>query len=139
MVDQIDQSENIVVSGCYLCTTTLYTATPDCIGCSSTQKCLCISEKFCCKSGAENYGFGMGDGKDGESDVCLLNLFCCNIGITKNIADPICRQDSQQCCCVGQAALPPADDIPPLIGALFLVCWSAAGVSGCAKKYSEVK
>lgn len=137
-MDDIDQSENPIVSGCYLCTTSLYMKTPECIGCASKQKCLCINEQFCCKSGAENFGVGLASDSS-ESDICLLNLFCCNVGLTKNIADPICRQDSQQCCCVGQAALPPDDNIPKLIAALFLVCWSEKGEKGCFKTWGTFK
>lgn len=138
MVDQIDQTDNLVWGGCYLCTNTLYFDTPDCIGCSGTEKCLCMREEFCCKAGAENYGFGLATDDD-KSDICLLKLFCLSIGLTSNIADPICRQDAQQCCFIGQAALPPADDIPPVIGTCLLTCWSKKGEAGCMKKYSEVK
>jgi len=138
MVDQIDQSNNLLWGGCYLCTNSLYFDTPDCIGCSSTQKCLCINEEFCCRAGADNFGVGMAS-DDPQNDICKLNLFCASIGLTKNIADPICRQDSQQCCFIGQAALPPADDIPKVIGTCLLLCWSEKGASGCMKKYSEVK
>jgi len=135
-MDQIDQTDNLVWSGCYLCTNSLYFDTPDCIGCSSKQKCLCLNEQFCCKAGADNFGIGL-DSSNEESDICLLNLFCMNIGLTSKIADPICRQDAQQCCIVGQAALPPDDKIPKLIGTCLLVCWSEKGVSGCMKKWGE--
>lgn len=136
MVD-VKQDDNLVWGGCYLCTNTLYFDTPDCIGCSGTEKCLCITEKFCCKMGADNFGIGLAK-EDKENDICLLNLFCLAIGLTSNIASPICRQDAQQCCFVGQAALPPADDIPKTIGTCLLTCWSEKGAKGCMKKYNEL-
>lgn len=137
-MDDINQTDNLVWGGCFLCTNTLYFDTPDCIGCSSKQKCLCIREQFCCKAGAKTFGIGLSK-EDSESEICLLNLVCLNVGLTSNLMDPICRQDSQQCCFVGQAALPPDDDIPKLIGTCLLTCWSDKGVTGCTKKYGEFK
>lgn len=135
-MDQIDQSNYPVWGGCYLCTNTLYTDMPDCIGCSAKEKCLCITEEFCLKAGAENYGVGLKTDDD-ESDICLLKLFCCTMGLTSNIAEPLCRQDAQQCCFIGQAAFPPDPKIPALIGTCLLVCWSKAGKSGFNMKFSE--
>lgn len=134
-MDNIDQTNNPVWAGCYLCTSTLYTDTPDCIGCSGKEKCLCMTEEFCCKPGP-NFGFGLKT-DDSDSDICLLSLFCCTFGLTSNIMEPLCRQDAQQCCCVGQAALPPDPKIPALIGTCLLICWSKAGKSGFNMKWSE--
>jgi len=140
MADNIDQSENLMWGGCYCCTTSLWLQTPDCIGCSGTSKFLCVNEKFCCQIPNDNNKLGVGfTTDDSDSDICLLSLFCMSVGLTSKLLEPICRQDSQQCCFVGQAAFPPEDKIPKLIGTCLLICWSEKGAKGFMQKYSEFK
>jgi hypothetical protein len=52
-MESIKRDDLSVFGGCCCSYSLCYFETPDCIGCAYERECLCLSQKCCCKSGAE--------------------------------------------------------------------------------------
>jgi len=136
MPDNIDEKNLVLCNACLCCNTSLFLDMPDLIGCSGEGKCLCIHDAFCCKPGTDPYKIGLstdaGDHPDGN--ICEIALYCCKLGLNKPF---ICCQGQNHCfCLVGNAALPPTDEVPLFCSLCTVACFPTFGVF---KKQSELK
>lgn len=106
-VDNIDEDELLLMKACCCSNTALYTACPDCIGCSGEHECLCVTSKGCLTLGSPSYGVGCGT----SGRECAV-LKCCCLACGLISPNTCCKNQQHVCCCVINSAFPPTDEVP---------------------------
>uniref|UniRef100_A0A7S4G2P4 Uncharacterized protein n=1 Tax=Eutreptiella gymnastica TaxID=73025 RepID=A0A7S4G2P4_9EUGL len=110
-------------NACFLCYSGLYMDIPDCIGCSSSSECLCLSHACCLKMGGDHLTLGF---NKGGSHICKIGLYVCEWGLLK--PRTLCQSQGQYCCQTSGCALPPTKDVPMALAMWFLVCYPKLGI-----------
>uniref|UniRef100_A0A7S3MBB3 Uncharacterized protein n=1 Tax=Spumella elongata TaxID=89044 RepID=A0A7S3MBB3_9STRA len=127
----IDTSDMLVFGACCCCNSVIWTDFPAFVGCSGTQECLCIEEKFCIKQGVDPWPCITGTA---EGYICKIGAPCCTCGIKQ---PTILVKGKGQCCCfINNVALPPDEDTPLMFAVYGLACLPKVG---CCLKLSELR
>ena len=98
--DTIKVDELILFNACCCSQVLLYFEMPGCIGCSTKEECLCISEQWCLKMGSAPLLC-----KSEDPDMCFqLGCIVYACGLKKPTT--CCKARGQCCCFVEQCAFP---------------------------------
>ncbi len=104
---EVNVNDLIVLDMCFCMIDSLYLRFPHCLGCYTSQVCICIEQNAkCCKPHSN------------PQKLCICNANDCNCVIPTTC----CKSTSQCCCCDTRCACPCDADVPCGLGMCGVVC-----------------